>query len=82
MIIPILFSGCTSTVSKNEQWEYKREVINITNGKHLLQLVTIEKAGLEDMVRQYHAKVNDLGKQGWELVSIDGGDVHVFKRKL
>ena len=53
-----------------EKWEYK--VINITK-----QALTPSK-----LISNMETELNELGQDGWELVSADGLKVFMFKRRL
>ena len=67
--------GAQSSSTKSERWEYKLLYINVGFGS----------GSWEQRINEANATLNDLGKEGWELVSTmaNSGDTRfVFKRKL
>lgn len=78
----ILISGCALQTQVDEQWEYKRIVIDPLDNKGVFQIAQ-EGITAEELLEQYHQKLNELGKEGWELVSTSPDTkVHFFKRRL
>ncbi len=72
-----------STVVRHAQWEYKtlslhpRDMIILEDGVPSVQIT----AGVSPIVA-FHTMAQDLGDDGWELVSTDGFKYWVFKRSV
>ena len=77
--------GCAFSSQKIEQWEYKQVEIDYFQNKNLLHLLRDEnlKQTADDLDKEYHEKLNKLGAQGWELISVSANSkTHIFKRRL
>ena len=77
----ISFAGCSVISTQNVKWEYKREVIDPTDGKNVMTFL-IEGGDINEMLLKYHKKLNEYGEEGWELITVTEAREHIFKRKL
>ena len=72
-----------TSVSRLPQWEYKtlslhpRELIILEDGVPSVKIT----AGVSPIVA-FHTMAQDLGEDGWDLVSTDGQKYWVFKRPV
>lgn len=74
--------GCTISQSKIVQWEYKRVVLDPLDNKNIFRIAN-EGLTVDDLLSKYHKRINELGKQGWELVSTSPDTKTLFfKRRL
>ena len=76
--LSLLISGCASTQSVNQRWEYKAFVLNpFENGLIGRKLDEISN----EVEERRNKMLQNYGEDGWELVSVEG-HIFYFKRPL
>ena len=73
-----LLAGCC-TASHAARWEYKVATLHLRRG----EAPDANSAGSPQAVREaQEALLDDLGKEGWQLVSQTDGRIFYFKRPI